>query len=49
MDAVLYRYRAGISWRDIPARFGYFSIVHTRHSHWSVRAGVKLIQAPTSD
>ncbi|GGH55634.1 hypothetical protein GCM10010975_13440 [Comamonas phosphati] len=24
IDAVLYRYRAGIAWRDLPARFGDF-------------------------
>ena len=35
MDAVLYRYRAGIPWRDLPARFGDFRVVHTRHSRWS--------------
>jgi transposase len=35
IDAVLYRYRAGIPWRDLPARFGDFRVVHTRHSRWS--------------
>ncbi|WP_416340579.1 IS5 family transposase [Rivihabitans pingtungensis] len=39
VDAVLYRYRAGIPWRDLPARFGDFRVVHTRHSRWS-RTGV---------
>lgn len=39
VDAVLYRYRAGIPWRDLPARFGDFRVVHTRHSRWS-RGGV---------
>ena len=37
--AVMYRYRAGIPWRDLPARFGDFRVVHTRHSRWS-RGGV---------
>ena len=37
LDAVLYRYRAGIPWRDLPARFGDFRVVHTRHSRWSHR------------
>ncbi|EKD98369.1 MAG: hypothetical protein ACD_23C00470G0003 [uncultured bacterium] len=27
IDAVLYRYRAGIAWRDLPARFGDFRVV----------------------
>jgi transposase len=39
VDAVLYRYRAGIPWRDLPERFGDFRVVHTRHSRWS-KAGV---------
>lgn len=35
VQAVLYRYRAGIAWRDLPARFGDFRAVHLRHSRWS--------------
>ena len=35
IDAVLYRYRAGIPWRDLPERFGDFRVVHKRHSRWS--------------
>jgi len=30
VDAVLYRYRTGIPWRDLPARFGDWKIVHQR-------------------
>ena len=32
VEAVLYRYRAGIPWRDLPRRFGDFRVVHLRHS-----------------
>lgn len=39
VDAVLYRYRAGIAWRDLPERFGDFRVIHLRHSRWS-RSGV---------
>ena len=39
VEAVLYRYRAGIPWRDLPERFGDFRVVHTRFSRWS-RSGV---------
>jgi transposase len=39
VEAVLYRYRAGIPWRDLPARFGDFRVVHLRHMRWS-RSGV---------
>lgn len=39
VEAVLYRYRAGIPWRDLPERFGDFRVIHTRFSRWS-RTGV---------
>lgn len=39
VEAVLYQYRAGIPWRDLPERFGDFRVVHTRHTRWS-RTGV---------
>jgi transposase len=34
LEAVLYRYRAGIPWRDLPGRFGDFRVVHSRHRRW---------------
>jgi transposase len=37
VEAVLYRYRAGIPWRDLPERFGDFRVVHTRLSRWAQR------------
>ncbi|MDI3463313.1 MAG: Mobile element protein [Nitrospira sp.] len=37
IEAVLYRYRAGIAWRDLPERFGDFRVIHTRHTRWSPR------------
>lgn len=39
VEAVLYRYRAGIPWRDLPERFGDFRVVHTRHTRWG-RTGI---------
>jgi transposase len=50
VEAVLYRYRAGIPWRDLPERFGDFRIVHTRHMRWS-RKGVweRVFRALASD
>jgi len=39
VDAVIYRYRAGIPWRDLPERFGDWKAVHTRFSRWA-RSGV---------
>lgn len=32
VDAVLYRYRADIAWRDLPERFGDFRNIHQRHT-----------------
>ena len=39
VEAVLYRYRAGIPWRDLPERFGDWKIVHQRFSRWA-KSGV---------
>jgi transposase len=39
VEAVLYRYRAGIPWRDLPERFGGWKKVHTRFGRWA-RTGV---------
>ncbi len=37
VEAVVYRYRAGIPWRDLPERLGDFRVIHTRHRRWSRR------------
>jgi transposase len=39
VEAVLYRYRAGLPWRDLPERFGDWKAVHTRFTRWA-KAGV---------
>jgi transposase len=45
VEAVLYRYRAGIPWRDLPERFGDWKKVHTRFGRWA-KSGIwaKLFQ-----
>ena len=50
VDAVLYRYRAGIPWRDLPARFGDLRVVHTVHSRWT-KTGVwqRMFEALAQD
>jgi transposase len=35
IEAVLYRYRAGIPWRDLPERFGPWKAAHTRFTRWA--------------
>jgi transposase len=39
VEAVLYRYRAGLPWRDLPERFGGWKKVHTRFGRWA-KSGV---------
>ncbi|CAA9567651.1 MAG: Mobile element protein [uncultured Thermomicrobiales bacterium] len=39
VEAVLYRYRAGIPWRDLPERFGTGKSVHQRFGRWA-KSGV---------
>ncbi|WP_393998083.1 IS5 family transposase [Xanthobacter cornucopiae] len=34
VEAVIYRYRAGIPWRDLPARFGDWKNTHRRFRRW---------------
>jgi transposase len=39
VEAVLYRFRTGCPWRDLPERFGYWKSVHQRFSRWA-KSGV---------
>jgi transposase len=39
VEAVLYRYRTGMPWRDLPERFGDWNNVHRRFSRWA-KSGV---------
>lgn len=50
VEAVLYRYRAGIPWRALPERFGDFRVIHTRFTRWS-KKGVweKIFQVLSED
>lgn len=43
VEAVWYRYRAGIPWRDVPERFGDFRVIHTRPTRWSQRGVWKRV------
>jgi len=37
VNAVLYRYRTGIPWRDLPECLGDWNNTHRRHSRWAKR------------
>jgi transposase len=39
VEAVLFRYRTGIPWADLPERFGDHKNIHQRHLRWA-RKGV---------
>jgi len=43
VEAVLYRYRIGIPWRDLPARFGDWKVVHRRFGRWAKNGGFERI------
>ena len=50
VEAVLYRYRAGIPWRDLPEAFGDWKNIHRRFSRWA-KNGVwlRLFEHLTAD
>ena len=37
VEAVLYRYRTGVPWRDLPAEFGDWKNTHKRFSRWAAK------------
>jgi transposase len=37
IDAILYRGKTGIPWRDLPSRFGPWKSVYNRFNNWSKR------------
>ena len=43
VEAVLFRYRAGIPWRDLPERFGDWKNVHRRFSRWAEKGVWKRV------
>jgi transposase len=49
VDAVFYRYRAGILWHDLPERFGDFCVVHLCHSRWSKKGGKRVFEILNQD
>jgi transposase len=38
VEAVLYHYRAGIPWHDLPERFGDWKNIHRRFRRWAADA-----------
>ena len=50
VEAVIYRYRAGIPWSDLPPRFGEAKIIHQRFGRWA-KSGVfdRILEMLASD
>ena len=50
VEAVLYRFRTGCPWRDLPERFGSWKAVHQRFSRWA-KSGVfeRIFQLLSTD
>ena len=43
VEAVLYRYRTGMPWRDLPERYGPYTTAYNRFNRWSRRGIWKRI------
>src|SRR6516164_9122720 len=50
VDAVIYRYRTGIPWRDLPERYGQWKPTHRRYRRWC-KSGVfaRIFETLASD
>jgi transposase len=50
VEAILYRFRTGIPWRDLPERFGHWKSTHQRFSRWA-KSGIfeRIFQMLASD
>jgi transposase len=49
VEAVLYRYRAGIPWRDLPERFGGWKNTHRRFRRWCEGVFEKIFKVLAED
>ena len=38
VEAVIWKFRTGVPWRDMPTRFGAWKNIHTRFSRWATKA-----------
>src|SRR5580700_11690149 len=43
VEAVIWKFRSGAPWRDLPERFGAWKNVHTRFSRWA-KKGVEVAE-----
>src|ERR1700723_3275995 len=43
VDAVIWKFRTGVPWRDMPTRFGAWKNIHTRFSRWAIKGVFKTL------
>ena len=50
LEAVLYRARTGVAWRDLPGEFGRWDAVYNRFRRWVASGGLRrLFEGMTAD
>jgi len=49
VEAVIWRFRTGVPWRDIPAHFGPWKNIHTRFSRWAAKGVWKSLFKALAD
>ena len=48
IDAVLFRAKTGMSWRDLPERFGPWKLVYNRFNNWAKKGQLRPPSRPSS-
>ena len=46
VEAVIWKFRTGVPWRDMPARSGAWKNIHTRFSRWAVKGIWEIFSRP---
>ncbi|MEV6756740.1 transposase [Streptomyces sp. NPDC051214] len=46
LNGILWKFRTGIAWRDVPERYGSWSTLHTRFRRWALNGTFeRMLQA----
>jgi len=44
VEAVIWKFRSGAPWRDVPERFGAWKNIHTRFSRWAMCGRLRVVK-----
>jgi transposase len=44
VEAVIWKFRSGAPWRDLPERFGAWKNIHTRFSRWAMCGRLPVVK-----